>query len=230
MRKNRFGIFLLLIAMVFALIAAVGTIKMINSYKNTEYVVVATKEIYGHTVIKEEDLVLKEMPIAFITGDMIREKKEIAGKISRTYIPLDAVITKNYISDLSGEEGIALNLTEKNNPLLRGVGIPADSFVSLGNVEVGDKVDIVGTFITEDEETISKQIAQGVEVIHRDKDKNTFVVAVTPEQFQEIAITITSGELYVGVTPFHLDNKELKQMRLSEMIILEGAKNEESQK
>lgn len=204
----------------------------ISSYTGMVKVVAASKEIPAFSVINEADIKLIDVPKEF-AKNKASDKQLVIGRVSRTIIPADTAIQQEFLAakGSSSSSLLSTKLTDLQNEKLRAFTIPVDQISGCGGeMKPGDLVDIIGSFsivIPEDEsvnnqpqsskpqqkEVISKLLAGQVLVL-KTLGENTeiegIVVAVEPQQAQEIQFALQAGKISVALNPYNPDQKASK--------------------
>lgn len=232
-KKNR-SIYVVIVGIVLGLIAAVLMYMGISSYTGMVKVVAASKEIPAFTVINEADIKLIDVPKEF-AKNKASDKNLVIGRVSRTIIPADTAVQQEFLAEKGNSSSSLLStkLSDLQNEKLRAFTIPVDQISGCGGeMKPGDLVDIIGSFsivIPENEnqpqsqsqsssksqqkEVISKLLAGQVLVLKTLGEKTEIegiVVAVEPQQAQEIQFALQAGKISVALNPYNPDQEASK--------------------
>lgn len=219
MRKNRGVAFFFLLAVACAIGAGFLAVDTVESYKNTEQIVVVVQDIPAYTMIQTKDVTLADVPKVMVKNSHFKSLDEVIGKYTNTFVPKESLLNRSQLSSLeSARDGVSLPLSERNESNLRAFGLSSDYFIVLGDeVHVGDHVDIIGTF-KDEQDSLAKHIAYGIPVIYKNEELGSYVLAVTPEQAQEISLALSSGNLFITVNPYDFETIPVAETKLSELI------------
>ncbi|MCF8010966.1 MAG: Flp pilus assembly protein CpaB [Clostridiales bacterium] len=200
---------ILLIAILFAIIAAFGTYKYLHNVKETyresgnySKVAIAAKNIPAKTPITGQMLKFKDMPAKYILPGSIMNAKDAVGKISRTDIYAgEQLLQKKLISKNSSAGGIS----SKIKPGMRAVTIPVDNVSAVaGLVTPGDKIDISLT-MGDKGDMVTGTILHKIPILainqttsHKNKkfEPATATLMVKPEQAQKLILASKSGSIH----------------------------------
>lgn len=202
-----------ILAIAFGLAAAFGIFKYLDNLKtsyrssgNFKQVVVPQLLIAPKTLITNQMVKIKDIPVELIQPGTAMEPQEVVGKISRTELyPEEPVLMSRLHkdNDLSGD--LALAIPEGKRALT--VAVDDVSGVA-GMLRPGDHVDILATFDYEVEKTtLSTLLFQNISVLavgqsldgvqKGDKKVNTQTVtlSVTPEQSPPLTLAAERGSI-----------------------------------
>ncbi|MTI82203.1 MAG: Flp pilus assembly protein CpaB [Firmicutes bacterium] len=203
---------ILLLALVFAIIAAFGTYKYLESVKETyrtsgnfSQVATAKQKISAKTPINDQMLEFIEMPVEYIMPGAIVDAKDAVGKLARSDIyPGEQILSNKLI----GKNDPAGGLSAKVEPGKRAVTIPANNVSALhGLLGIGDNVDVLVTFDTPNGKVATSTIIHKVPVLAVNKriqgtsggqeEPSTVTLMVTPSQAQMIVLAKERGGLHM---------------------------------
>lgn len=205
-----------LLALVFGLVAAVGTYTYMEDLKETYQVsghfarvAVAKQKITARTVINSEMLTFKEMPVEYVLPGAILDIRDAEGKMARGDIyPGEFILS----GKLVGKDDADAGLSAKIDPGKRAVSIPVNNVTALhGLINTGDHVDVAITVAVpdkqnKDEEIIATStIIQNVPVLAINKslettngtkeEPETVTLMVQQEQAQQIILALQQGSV-----------------------------------
>lgn len=201
---------ILLLAIIFALVAAFGTYKYLENVKETyrqsgnyAQVAVAAARIPAKTPITEQMLNFIEMPAEYILPGSVVNAGDAVGKLARSDIYPGEQILQN---KLIGKNDPAGGLSAKITPGQRAVTIAVDQVSALaGLVSPGDKVDVAVT-LESDKGPVTSTILQKIPVLAINKtttpkngsDKSgpeTATLMVSPAQAQQLVLASETGSV-----------------------------------
>ncbi len=201
---------ILLLAIVFALLAAFGTYKYLENLKQTyresgnyTNVAVAATHIPAKTPITENMLKFIEVPADYILPGSVVNPKDALGKLARTDIfPGEQILQKKLISKDDPLGGLSTKIA----PGQRATTIAVDQVSALsGLVTPGDKVDVAVT-LAGDGDILTTTVLYNIPVLainkntspNNDKDKSnpaTATLMLTPTQAQELILATETGSV-----------------------------------
>jgi len=201
---------ILLLAIVFALVAAFGTYKYLENLKQTyresgnyTNVAVAATHIPAKTPITENMLKFIEVPADYILPGSVVDPKDALGKLARTDIfPGEQILQKKLISKDDPLGGLSTKIA----PGQRATTIAVDQVSALsGLVTPGDKVDVAVT-LAGDGDILTTTVLYNIPVLainkntspNNDKDKSnpaTATLMLTPTQAQELILATETGSV-----------------------------------
>ena len=215
MRKS--GTVFLLFAVILAGAAGVLASQALKRFNETAPVVVALKTIEPYTQVSLTDVKVQEVPLASVPSDAIVDTKDIVGKFVRDRILQGEILRKARIADTDpGKSVLAARLSELNRPDLRAFALPFTSETGLaGQVKPGDRVDIIASVRMQAGQTnvgVGKIVAANVLVLDVKssggsgaQDQGALILALTPQQIEDIAFALTSGQIRFALNPFNTD-------------------------
>jgi pilus assembly protein CpaB len=206
---------IIILAIVFGIIAAVGNFTYMKNVKQTymssgNFVQVATakQKIPARSLLTEEMLEFKDMPVEYVLPGTVMEKKDAVGKMARSDIfPGELIIDKK----IAGQKDTDAGLSPKVSPGKRAISVPVNNVTALhGLVRIGDHVDILVTFKGEGEgrQALTSTVIQDVPVLAINKtienveskeELQTVTVMVDPTQAQQIALSIQQGSIQLSM-------------------------------
>lgn len=212
MKKGKLGLVIFVFALLFAGIAAYSATTFINSHRNTVLVVALAKDISAHTKLTKEDLILQEIPQALKSAEYFDSVDEVVGSYTKAAMVKGSLLKKGQLADF-GSDSIAYPLTEDHGGK-RAFAIPGEYFLNFGDgVKEGDRLDLIGTFAIE-KDSFAKTIARNVPVLRKETEENRYVIVVSDQQAEEIALALTAGKLFITVTPYG-ENEPVEEQALS---------------
>lgn len=229
-KKRNTHIKIIVVGIVLGCAAAVILFIGISNYLNMVSVVAAAKEIPAFSIIKNDDIKTIKVPKEFAKNNTSNENL-VVGKVTRSIIPDGVAIQPSFLMNNTSSY-LGARLTDLKDGKLRAFAIPLDGITGCGGeVKPGDLVDIIGSFnitvpeaeantnpppkqtkasSTAQKEIISKLLAGQVLVLEnlgQGKDTNGIIVAVEPQQAQEIQFAIMAGRISVALNPYEPDKK-----------------------
>ncbi|MGB9809059.1 MAG: Flp pilus assembly protein CpaB [Caldanaerobacter sp.] len=200
-------------AVILGLAAAFTGIHIIKKYTYTETVFVATRDIEAYQRITADDIKATEMPKIAIPKDAVKDPKEIIGKHNMWPIASGDIIRKNKIADTKINSLISAKLSSLKDPTLRAFALPYTKETGVGGeINEGDRIDIIASVKIETSGGlvgVGKTIARNVLVLKTEKPaedgKGIIIVALTPQQIEDIAFALTSGTLRYSLNGYETD-------------------------
>jgi len=203
------GIYLLLAGLILAGAASFGIMKFMYISTNSVPVVMAKNKIMPYTTIKEEDLVIKQLPRSAVQPTMFPAIEPIVGKYARTVIPAGYPVSAEVFAEgaaVSGSLTTALN--ELENGKLRAKSFPISSVAALnGKVGPGDKVDVIGAMklpLGGMQQPVAQIIATSVPVL--DYFDGGITLALTPQQAQDLEFALIEGTISLQLCGANADS------------------------
>ncbi|GAB6157734.1 Flp pilus assembly protein CpaB [Desulfotomaculum varum] len=202
-----------ILAIVFGLAAAFAVHQYLDNLKKTyrssgnfKQVVVPRQAIGPKTMITEQMLRVKDIPVELIQPGTAMEINEVAGKIARTELyPEEPILLSRLHKDNDTSGGLSLSIPEGQRALT--VAVDDVSGVA-GLLRPGDHVDVLVTFDYEPEKnTLTSLLLQNISVLavgqsmdsvqKGDKKVNaqTVTLAVKPEQAPPLTLAAESGKI-----------------------------------
>lgn len=229
--KNRL---ILLLAVIFALVAALGTYKYLENLKETyresgnfAKVAVAATHIPAKTPITEQMLKFVDMPAKYILPGSVVSARDAVGKLARSDIFPGEQILRNKLIDKNDPAG---GLPAKITPGQRAVTIAVDQVSALaGMVTPGDRVDVAVTLDTEGG-PVTSTILYNVPVLAVNKttgpgstgkksSPETATLMVSPAQAQQLILASETGSVRLLLrSPEDDRTAGLPSTRLKELI------------
>lgn len=192
------GSYLLLIGLILAGAVAYGVVNFLYAATNSVPVVVAKNKIMPYTVIKAEDLEIKQLPRTAVQPTMFAAIQPIVGKYARTVIPAGYPVSADVFTEgniASGSLTTALN--ELNDKTLRAKSFPIDKVDALnGKIGIGDKVDVIGAMklpLGGVQQPIAQVVARAVPVL--DQFDGGITLALNPQQAQDLQFALIEGTI-----------------------------------
>ena len=227
---------ILLLALIFGLAAAFGVHGYLKNLEeayrtsgNFTEVATAKQKITARTVVTNEMLEFKPMPVEYVLPGTVVASQDAVGKIARSDIyPGEPILT----SRLARREDVAAGLAAKVVAGKRAISVPADNISALhGLVKVGDRVDVIVTFNTPDErkEAVTSTIVQNVPVLAINSDLEsddaakqelaTVSLMVDPIQAQQLALAIQQGSIHLALrAPDDGGSAPIRTIRLENLL------------
>lgn len=206
---------ILFLALILGLLAAFGTYKYLGDLEQKykiagEFIEVAeaAKKIPPKTVIEENMLVKKEIPLKYAPYNVLK-KQDAVGKISKYEILPGQMIQKEMLFDKNDPSaGLSLRI----EPGKRAISIPVNNVTALnGLLSNGDRVDVLVTFDAPPDKkyAVTSTVIQNVPVLAVDYnlspqgqakvEPKTVTLMVTPEEAQQIAFAVQHGSIHLSL-------------------------------
>ncbi|WP_083515178.1 Flp pilus assembly protein CpaB [Fervidicola ferrireducens] len=211
-KKNTWVLFTV-IAVIFGLIAAYTSVSIVRKYTDTDKVVIAAGDIRAYRKVTLDDVKVVEIPKVAIPSDAVKSLNDIVGKYLMYPVSAGDIIRASKIADMKISSLLSAQLTHLKDPKMRAFALPFTKETGLGgNIEPGDRVDIVAS-VKIDTNTgpvgVGKIVAQNVQVLQVEKPSSggtgIVIVALTPQQIEDIAFALTSGQLRFALNPYETD-------------------------
>ncbi|WP_157833561.1 Flp pilus assembly protein CpaB [Desulfotruncus alcoholivorax] len=192
------GSYLLLIGLILAGFVAYGVVNFLYMATNSVPVVVAKNKIMPYTVIKADDLEIKQLPRAAVQPTMFPAIQPIVGKYARTVIPAGYPVSADVFTEGNSASGsLTAVLNELNDKTLRAKSFPIDKVGALnGKIGIGDKVDVIGAMklpLGGVQQPMAQIIARDVPVL--DQFDGGITLALTPQQAQDLQFALIEGTI-----------------------------------
>lgn len=204
---------ILILAILFGLVAAFGIFQYLDDLKqsyrssgNFKQVVVPKQNIGPKTMLTEQMVKVKDIPVELIQPGTAMELQEVVGKITRTELYTEEPVLLNRLYKDQNQSGeLSLMIPDGQ----RALTVEVDDVTGVaGLLQPGDKIDIVATFDYEVERTtLSTLLLQNIKVLavgqsldgvqKGDKKVNTQTVtlAVTPDQAPPLTLAAERGSV-----------------------------------
>lgn len=159
-------------------------------------VVMAKEAIPARTVIEEKFLDVKQLPEQAVTADMIRDSKEILGKVTTSAIIVGEIIQRPKIAEKGAGMGLSFIVPQGK----RALSIKVDDVQGVaGLIKPGDFVDVLSTFDIVKQTTSSTNQAQPTESMAVTVLQNAQVLAL--DQMMEARPPEQEGKQVSGGPP-----------------------------
>jgi Flp pilus assembly protein CpaB len=214
--KKRGSTLFLVAAVLFAAMAAFLATKTVKSFNETSLAVVAVKDIEPFVQITKEDIKLTEVPSAAVPTDAIVKVDALVGKYLKSPAYKGDVIREIRIADIKGDRGLmSAQISELGRPDLRAFALPytGDNGVG-GEIQAGDRIDIVASVKMDSpngQVGCGKIVGCNVLVLQAEPGEQnsagTLIVALAPQQIEDIAFALTSGQVRFALNPYRTDEQ-----------------------
>lgn len=160
-----------ILAVLFGLAAALGVFKYLGNLKdayrssgNFQQVVVAKQIISPKTLVTDQMVKVKDIPVELIQPGTVMEPQDVVGKISRTELyPEEPILLSRLHKDNDLSGGLALAVPDGQRALT--VAVDEVSGVA-GMLRPGDHVDILATFDYDPEKSsLTSLILQNIKIL-----------------------------------------------------------------
>lgn len=196
--------------------AAIATgflgMKTIENYTNALPVVVAKQEIPAYTPITQEMLTVENIPKAAIKKGMFKDPQGVVGKVAKTAIPEGFPVSNSFFAVEGPGSLLTTQISQFKDPKLRATSVKVDEVNGLGGKIVpGDRVDVIGNMklpIGGIQQPVSQTIGVQVPVLSVIGDPNkpsAVVLALTPQQAQDVGFAETAGSIKLSLNPYQPD-------------------------
>ncbi|MGE5405588.1 MAG: Flp pilus assembly protein CpaB [Candidatus Saccharibacteria bacterium] len=222
MEKENLGNWFIIGALVCAVIAGMLAFGLARTAAPTYDIYIAREAMEPGDRLDAENVAVKQVPRAAVPDNAVSEEElnDGWGKHVKTYIGKGDPIRKEQLAEMSGNGGtVAARLTVEGEDLL-GVALPSEASEGL-NVEVGDKVDIIGVIdIKSGQEKIAKssKIAKNAPVIDVSGkesgsgdllgSKSSITIAVTEGEADTIALYLKKGDVLAVLVAYRDQDTE----------------------
>lgn len=208
------SLIILVIGIVAAIISGVLVVKGHDYYNQMVPIVYASQEdIQPYTPIKEEDLIIMEVPkITKMDETMYQRKEDVIGKVSKSLIPANTPISRNQILNLSKSGNmISASLTQLKDPNLVAYTIATNQVDAVGGkISPNDMVHIIATMQVSTipnapKKTVSKIIvpyAKVLDIVGTGSKIQGVTFALTPQQVLDVAFSQKNGTISFAILPF----------------------------
>lgn len=215
-----------LLAFVCALLAAGAVYFYLESMEQSvkqdvEYteVLVSEDHIPSRTIVTDEMLVRKEVPLSQVREDALQDEENIVGSVTRTPLyPDEQFITSKLASPGETEDGLAYEISSGK----RAVAISVDEVVGVGNMVLpGDRVDVVA--VQENEVQEDEEIAIDTDaaiILH-----NLKVLAVG-QTMQTDQTSLQAGTVTLEAVPDEAEELVLATETTSIRLLLRGVEED----
>ncbi|MFA7079103.1 MAG: Flp pilus assembly protein CpaB [Syntrophomonas sp.] len=209
---------ILVLALVFALLAAFMAYYMLNNAKqaalNEHYiqVVTATQDIPANTLINAEMLDSKNFPLSLKTGHEITDAGAAVGRISPVAISKGEYLLDNrLIKPGEGKDRLSYAVPEG----MRAMSIPITNVTGISNmIKIGDRVDFVAIVPANSAspEPRSMMVLQNIEILAvgsaykqttapQSSEAGTLTVAVDPQSALKLKMALKNTDFALALRP-----------------------------
>lgn len=212
-KKKGGSFYILVFGIVFGLVAAFGVIQIINQATSAVPVVKATEKIAPFTRINKTQVTVEMVARSAFKEGMMNNVEAVWGRVSKTEIPAGWPVSEESLAQNTPGSALTAQISEKKNPNLRAVPLKIDNITNFsGKLTPGDRVDVIGAMklpVNGGVQLVTKIIASNVDVIDvgRNGDKNIeeAILAITPQQAQELKFAESSGTISLLINPYETD-------------------------
>lgn len=217
MKKQRSGMFFLLLGVLAAAGAAILAVRIIQGFNETVPVVVAVKDLAPYQQVGRDDIKVADVPAVSVPKDSISKPEQVVGRYTRDTVFTGEIIRVKRLAEPRGDRGLlAAQVTDLKDPALRAFALPFDPASAVGGeIRAGDRVDIIASVRIDAGAGLSvgvgKIVAANVQVLRLtgggsdSGGKGTLIVALKPDQIEDIAFALTSGQLRFALNPYSAD-------------------------
>ncbi|MBT9252111.1 MAG: Flp pilus assembly protein CpaB [Brockia lithotrophica] len=192
-RKNA-----LFVAGIFAFLGFLFTFLAIPK-SSTESVVVLARDVEAYTVLKDEDVKVKQMPADAIPADAIRKKEDAVGKAIFSSLLMDDVLRAGHLKELE-----KARVSGVLKPDEVAVALPRELETAVGEtVQPGDRVDVYFSTKDTSELIFSRAEVLGVKNLiseeGKDQPQRALVLKVKSHEIPKYLAALSSGGKIVTV-------------------------------
>lgn len=209
--------YLLVLTLGAALATGFLGMKTIENYTNALPVVVSKQEIPPYTPITQEMLTVENIPKASVKKGMYKDPQGVVGKVAKTAIPEGFPVSNSFFAVEGPGSLLTTQISQLQDPKLRATSVKVDEINALGGKIVpGDRVDVIGSMklpIGGIQQPVSQTIGIQVPVISLIGDPNKpsgVVLALTPQQAQDVGFAETAGSIKLSLNPYQPDIEAAK--------------------
>lgn len=201
--KLKAGVIFVSITIIIGAVLAGVVMYTINSFNEQVSLVVATKEIAPFTRILPEHVTVVQLPVAAKLSNSYTSTEQVIGQVSRTWILPQDQIREGHLAAGAGPNALTNQLTGLKSPNLHAVAIPIDLTSGLGGaakLQPGDRVNVIATV-----HGVSTTIMQEIQVLSFIEEQQKtigIVLAVTQEQAEHVATTLSNGTITLTLNPY----------------------------
>lgn len=208
--------YIFLCGLVIALIASVLVVQSIRNYSQVVEVVHASRDIEPFTRISDGDLELISLPGNALRQGMALKKSDVVGKFARGLIVAGTPINSSALTDIQeGKSILSAKITQLGNSQLGAFAVPLDSISALhGQIVPGDRVHVIGALnvpvgtSSTARQPVSKIIApyaRVIQMIGSGGSTSAVILALTPQQAQDIQLALLNGRISLMLLPYEPD-------------------------
>jgi len=198
---------------ILGLAAAYTAVSIVKKYTDTVQVVVAARDIPAYKKINADDLKLVELPRISVPKDSTASISELQGRYLIWPVAAGDVIRTSKIADQKIDSLLTAKLTHLKDPSLRAFALPYTKETGVGGeISEGDRIDIIASVKIETSGGVvgvGKTVARNVLVLKVEKPNDAgqgiLIVALTPQQIEDIAFALTSGTLRYSLNGYETD-------------------------
>lgn len=208
--------YIFIFGLAIALVASVLVVQAIRNYNLVVEIVHASRDIEPFTRITEADLELISLPGNAIRSGMKRSKADIVGSFAKGLIVAGTPVTESALANIDSDKSIlSAKITQLGNSQLGAFAVPLDSISALhGQIVPGDRVHVIGALnvpvgtSSTARQPVSKIIAPYARVIQMlgsGGSTSAVILALTPQQAQDIQLALLNGRLSLMLLPYEPD-------------------------
>lgn len=217
--KPRSGVVFLLLGVLVAAGAAVLAVQIVRGLSETTPVVVAVRDLAPYQPVTADDIRVADVPAVSVPGDAARQPEQVVGRYTRDALYAGDMVRERRLADVRGDRGLlAAQVTELKDPAVRAFALPHDAVSAVGGeIAPGDRVDIIASVKIDAGNSlqvgVGKIVAANVLVLkvtgggsqEEGSGKGTVIVALKPDQIEDIAFALTSGQVRFALNPYTTD-------------------------
>lgn len=216
LKKSSKSKYFLILGLILALAASVVVVIGNRNYNQLVPVVYAANDIQPFTIIQDSDLIVSNIPRIGAKKGMFAKKEALVGKATRALIPKDTPVSDNALAKAEGSKSLlSAKVTELNDKKLGAFTVPADSISALGGeISPGDLVHVIGALnlpagpsktAKEPVAKILAPYAKVLQVLGKGSQTAGVILALTPQQAQDIQLALLNGRVSLMLLPYAPD-------------------------
>lgn len=227
-RKIDSSAIVLIAGIIMALITAILIVYGQQYYNQLVPVVYCgDKDIPPYTIIKETDIVERNVPKAVIErNNVFIRKEDVIGKVTVTLICAGTPIIRNQVMDLKRNSNLlSANLTRLDDPEVVAFTIPANPLTAAGGkIRANDRVSIIGSMEIslkpgQPPQKVTQVIvpeARVLDVIGEGNNIKGLTFALTLQQVLDIEFVQKRGSIVFALLPYQYNSENFKNTSITE--------------
>ncbi len=215
MTKGKGAVIFLVLSVFFAVLAGVVFMNYSSSFNESVTVPVAAVTIEPYQKITSDMIKTAEVPKISLPKDAITKTADILGKYTKESILAGEAVREARLARAQGQNSIlAAKLTALGKTDVRAFALPCDAESGVGGeLMSGDRVDIIASVRMEAQGGtvgFGKIIGRNIlilDVVKPAQGKPSLIVALTPQEIEDIAFALTSGTIRFALNPYDTDEQ-----------------------
>jgi len=214
-KGSKGALIFLVLSVFFAVLAGIVFVNYTSEFNESVSVPVAAVDIGPYQKITATMIKTVEIPRISLPKDALTKVDDIVGRWTNATILAGETIRSARLASVSGQDSVlAAKLTSLGKPDLRAFALPWEPETAVGGEIVpGDRVDIIASVRMESQKgTIGfgKIVGRNVlvlDVVKPSQGKPSLIVALTPQEIEDIAFALTSGTVRFALNPYDTDEQ-----------------------